>query len=263
MTKAPVTVLQSYEAASTPAWISRYLDSVRSWAAERGYRYRFSPAFFDRAPAWFKERCAPETGPLTDVARLYLMQELFDAGEEFVLWVDADVLVFDPAALAIDPATGFTVIEEVTVWEDAQGRGFATPRGVNGALLGSRRAHPMFLRYFEAVEDTVRAHPEGPIARTIAGPRLLTTLTDGASIERLTSVGLFTPEILVQIATGRQTLPRLFAHRFGHRVAAANLCHFFRGEVPAAAVDRFDAAMLAAIDLLVQSRGEVVNRHLA
>jgi hypothetical protein len=239
------------------------MDSVRGWAAEHGHAYRFSPRFFDRAPAWFKQRCAPETGPLTDVARLYLMQELFDAGEEFVVWVDADVLVFDPSAFEIAPRSGFTVIEEVTVGEDALGREFVSPRGVNGAVLGARRSHPMFRRYFDEVENVVRNHPAGPIPRTIAGPVLLTRLTQGAAIDRLTTVGLFTPGLLAQIAAGQERLPRLFARQFGHRVAAANLCHFIRGEVPASSVDRYDAVMQAAIDCLIRSRGEVVNRHLS
>jgi len=263
LTHRPVTILQAYEAPGTPEWISRCLGSVRDWAASRGHGYRFSSTFFDRVPAWFRERCHPETGPLTDIARLVLMRELFDEGADFVAWIDADVLVFDPDALVVEHAAGFTVIEEVTVLEDAQGRGSVSPRGVNGALLGARQAHPMFGRYVEAVENVVRQHPAGPIPRTIAGPQLLTELTRGASIDRLTTVGLFTPGILAHIASGEARLPRLFARSFGHRVAAANLCHFFRGEVAAGSVNRYDAIMQAAIDRLLLTRGEIVNRHLS
>lgn len=257
----PVAIVQSFEG-NAPRWIWRCVDSVRAWAAQKGFEYRISPTFFDRVPPWFAQKCAPEKGPLTDLARLCLMQELFDEGAEFVAWVDADVLVFDPQAFDLACGRGFTVIEEVTILVDGAGGASASPRGVNGAVLGAARDNPMFARYREAVESVVRDHEGGRIPRTIAGPRLLTRLTEGQPVDRLTSVGLFTPAILTHIANGRRHLPRFFAERFGHPVAAANLCHFFREEIAPATRAKYDAVMEAAIDRLLASRGEVVNRYV-
>jgi hypothetical protein len=199
---------------------------------------------------------------MTDIARLYMMQEQFDRGADRVVWIDADVIVFDPDHLALDTGAAFFGIEEITVLVASDGRIAASPVGVNGALLGARRGSELFAAYLKAAEEEVRDCPDKVPPRTIAGPVLLTKLAGKQPIACLTSVGLFTPAILADIAAGQSRLPAFFARSFGHRVAAANLCHFFRGLIPGASAAHYDAIMLKAIDVLLQTRGEVVNRHL-
>jgi hypothetical protein len=112
------------------------------------------------------------------------------------------------------------------------------------------------------MEAEVRDHPDPVLPRTLCGPVLLTKLAATHKIDCLTTIGLFTPAILADIATGQSRMPAAFARAFGHQVAAANLCHFYRDIVPDTATVRYDAMMLKAIDVLVHTRGEVVNRHL-
>lgn len=255
-------ILQAYESESTPAWILRCMQSVREWAALRGYDYRFSPLLFDRIPDWFRQRCAPGIGPLTDLGRLCLMQALFDEGAEDVVWIDADVLVFDPVNFHVPDRPGFLVIDEVMVGPDANGVPGALPRSVNGAVLGATRGHPLFDTYRSAIEAVVRNAPPGSVPRTIAGPQLLTALDRAHPIDRLTTVGLFTPAIMSDLAHGREGMPRFFSRTFGHRVAAANLCHFYRDTLAPGQAPRYDDFMLDVIGRLIESRGEIVNRHL-
>ena len=233
---------------------------MRDWAALHGYAYNFSPEFWRYAPDWFRERCATEFGPVTDVARLYMMQEQFNSGAECVVWIDADVLVFDPENLNINTQADFFGIAEVVVLSFPDGTTKVSPMGINGALLGARSGSALFNVYLDAVESVVRDYPDKILPRTVAGPLLLTKLATTHHIECLTSVGLFTPNILNEIALGQVRLPTLFAKSFAHRVAAANLCHFVRDLFPNVA--QYDAVMHKALDNLIGSKGEVVNRHL-
>jgi hypothetical protein len=258
-----MVIVQAYEAATTPPWIQRCLQSVKAWAEGAGFAYRFSPTLFDRIPEWFRQHCAPEIGPLTDLGRLCLMQALFDEGEEAVVWVDADVLVFDPAGLHVPRRPGFLVIDEVTVGSEPNGTPVISERGVNGALLGASRGNATFDAYRQAIESVVREAPAGKVPRTVAGPQLLTQLAKQHAMERLTTVGLFTPAMLADLAHGKENLPRAFSLAFGHRVAAANLCHFFRDMLLERSVPVYDDAMMQAIDRLLESRGEIVNRYLS
>jgi len=262
MSPERVCILQAYEAPSVPRWIQCCLDSVRDWAAPHSYDYRFSTEFWRYVPDWFRERCGAETGPMTDVARLYMMREQFDRGAELVVWVDADVVVFDPDCLRVDTTAEFFGIEEVTVFATPDGKIHQSPRGVNGAVLGAHHRSTMFERYLTATESVVRDYPDAVLPRTLAGPVLLTKLAETHTIGCLKTVGLFTPAILRDIASGEARLPAAFARGFGHKVAAANLCHFYRGVLPGSSTAMYDAIMLKAIDVLMKTRGEAVNRHV-
>jgi len=238
------------------------MQSVQEWATLRGYEYRFSPLLFDRIPDWFRQRCAPGIGPLTDLGRLCLMQSLFDEGAEDVIWIDADVLVFDPANFTVPARPGFLVIDEVTVGPDSKGAPAASARSVNGAVLGASRGHPVFDTYRSAIESLVRNAPPGPVPRTIAGPRLLTALDRAHPMDRLTTVGLFTPAIMSDLSHGREGMPKFFSQTFGHRVAAANLCHFYRDTLARQHAPLYDDFMLDVIGRLLDSRGDIINRYL-
>lgn len=262
MSVPPIVILQSYSAPSTPRWIARCLASVRDWAAARGYAYLFTDRFFEAVPDWFRAICGPETGPMTDIARLVLMQRLFDGGAAFVVWMDADLLVFDPDRLAVDPAHGFFGIRERALLFEPGCGPVVGPEAINGAMLGAARDDPRFALYRAAVEEVVRRHPGGPIARTIAGPRLLTQMAAAHPFAAVDHVGLLTPAMIGEIAAGGTRLCDLYIAAFGSPLAAANLCHFFRDVVDAEQRARFDDAMERAIGLLLESRGGVVNRLL-
>ncbi|MGF7147980.1 hypothetical protein FHS96_001589 [Sphingomonas zeicaulis] len=255
----PITILQSYEAPSTPVWIARCLDSVRRWADAHGYGYSFTDRFFAAVPHWFRTICGPETGPMTDIARLVLMQRLFDRGAGFVVWIDADVLIFDPDALTIDPTLGFFGIRERALLLDNDRRPTIGPENVNGAILGSTPDNPRFATYRWAVEEVVRRHTDGPIPRTIAGPRLLTRMATRHPFVAIDHVGLLTPAMITEIAAAGSDLCRRYMTAFGSPLAAANLCHFYRDAVNEDRRRRFDAAMDHAISLLVETRGGVIN----
>ena len=96
-------VYQSYRTQNVPGWIQQCLRIVPIWARAQGYEYRFfDEALFDRLPAWFRKRVSHRILPMSDLARLLLARELLDEGFDRVVWVDADVLIFDIKQFSVD-----------------------------------------------------------------------------------------------------------------------------------------------------------------
>src|SRR5271155_4687165 len=89
-------VFQSYRTQNVPKWIVGCMETARGWAGMRGFDYQFlDDRFFDRVPAEFRARTTDKL-ILTDIARLLVTRELLEGGYERVVWIDADVAVFDP-----------------------------------------------------------------------------------------------------------------------------------------------------------------------
>jgi hypothetical protein len=68
---------------------------------------------------------------------------------------------------------------------------------------------------------------------TDASSRFLTSLGEHLRFPLITSVGLLSPWLLHDIATGRRELARRHTRDFGYPVRAANLCLSARGAVSA------------------------------
>lgn len=262
--KPTTVILQVYESTDLPIWIERCIGTVKQWSEAKGFAYKFlREGFFSRSPDWFRERCGAQTGPVTDLSRVLLMQDLFDEGYETVIWIDADVLIFDAPTFKIEITKGFLAIYEVTLHVRTNGEVNVTGPTVNGAVLGAVRDHPVLNFYRHAIEETVRNFPHHEIPRTVAGPTLLTRIAQIVPLECITTVGLFTPAMLQEIAQGGDRLCRIFSERFGYAVAAANLCHFFRGEIVPAQRQALDQLTLLAIERLLETRGAYINRFLS
>lgn len=248
-------ILQAYEADRRPAWIDACLASVRRWSEANGFGYHFTTDFFGRIPGWFRDACGAETGPLTDLARVLLMEEQLAPGRT-VVWVDADVLAFDPAALAL-PDVGFFAIDEVSVLRDPASGRPQLGRGINGALLGATQGDPRLALYRSAIGQVVRDRADGSIPRTIAGPVLLTHLAERLAIDRIGNVGLLTPLMIDELHHGAPDLVRTLMLATGRRLAAANLCHFAAALAPDRAY--YDMVMERVIERLLATRGALLN----
>jgi hypothetical protein len=101
-------VYQSYRSSGSPAWIDRCLASVREWAEARAYHYVFvGDELFDLV----RLGTGKESGqilPITDLARLELAARFLAEGYERAVWIDADVLVFNPQRFEINVNNSFT-----------------------------------------------------------------------------------------------------------------------------------------------------------
>ena len=98
---SPVLVLQS-ATAQAPAWQQRCMGSVQALAADRGYAYRFlGDELFEQVPDWYLEKVRGRMPIAADLGRLQWIERLLSKGYSWVLWFDADVLIFAPNLLDV------------------------------------------------------------------------------------------------------------------------------------------------------------------
>ncbi len=253
-------VVQSYRTTDVAGWIGRCLASVRSWAAP-GCDYEFvDDRLFDYAPPWVRQRCGAEILPVTDIARLYLMRERLRQGWERVVWIDADVLVFAPERFVLDDRLPYALCRELWLHESGP-QALETSEWVNNAVIVMTPGQPLLDFWLFAAEEILRTHPPGPVGKLIVGTHLLTDLAKAMPLRVLNDVGLFSPPVIRDLARGGGPAARAWAQRFGHPIAAANLCASLQDrEAGGARVDEAD--LERAVDTLLKSRGAMLDARV-
>lgn len=251
-------VFQSYRTVDVPHWIVRCLESVRQWAGRLALEYRFyDDAIFEQVPSWYREAVKERMLPMSDLARLITAQALLETNDR-VIWIDADVLVFDPYSLHIEGSAGFAVCSEV--WVRKQWGAPVGERRVNNAVMLFDRGNPFLEFFIHATKERVRQNV-GSLSDWVGGPEFLTPLNRIMPLPRIEGVGLFSPLVMHGIANDDARWVERYAVDFGCRVQAANLC----GSAAGKQIDDIlmtDDLYHAVIDALIESRGEVVNRYM-
>lgn len=252
-------VYQSYRTTAVAPWITRALGTVRRWAQDRGFAYALvDDALFDTVPAWFRERVGGHKVIMSDLGRLHLGKRLLERYDR-AIWVDADVVVFDPDRLDLDVRAGYALCREGWLSRTAEGQLSWSSR-VNNMVLVLGRDNPFVDFYIHACESIVR-EARGPVGNLDIGTRFLTILSQAMPIPQLTSVTVLSPLLLAAIRAGDDALLEIYMKRLGAPVRAANLCHSFRGQrVDGVLVD--DALFEAVTDRLIATRGEMLNRYV-
>lgn len=256
--RQPITVvLQSFRTHDVPPWLPACLHSVRGWAQQQGWQWRFmDDAFFGLAPDWARQRCAGNLYALTDLCRLLWAERTLAEGAGCVVWADADVLVFEPQRLRWPAGQGHGFARELFLPVDGQGRTGPPQHGINNALMGFEAGDPVLADYRAACEQALRSAPAGPLPRTALGPALLAALGRARPLQVIEGVGLFTLAQMQAIAQGPgqadgQALLAATLHHSHTAPAAANLCHFLRNATPPAQRPGFDALYGLAVQRLL------------
>ncbi|RZL52160.1 MAG: hypothetical protein EOP70_17305 [Variovorax sp.] len=223
-----ILVVQSWFGAKL-SWIECCLASVEGWAGAAGACYlRLDDALFDPLPGWAHDAARGARLALTDYARLLWLRRLLGAAER-VIWLDADVLVFDPAGLVF-PDAPFALARERWIWREA-GTVRAEERVSNAAMLFSR-AGGLLDWYVAACETILRDAPR-PLNRTALGPQLLTALQAQRPVPLIDSIATLSPAVMADLlAGGGEALADHQAH-WPARVAAAHLCRSLGGTTDA------------------------------
>lgn len=250
-------VCQSYRVQDMPGFIRRCLDTVSDWAARRGFDYRFEgDEFLDRAPGWYRDKVDGDTLPMSDLARLMWARALLGAGARRVIWIDADVVVFDPDNFAIPDGLDYAFCREV--WLRRGGRDkLLAAEGIHNAVCLFAVGNAFLDFYIHACEEIVRG-ADGPVLSHQVGPDFLGRVADVIGPRLLTNVGLFSPIVTADIAKGGGRATTAYRRAFGHPVQAANLCASFLDR-PEDGFTLTVKIMTRAIDRLLETRGAVVN----
>ncbi len=255
-------VLQSWPPTRLAPWLERCVGSVADWAALRGYRYRYvDDRLLDIVPAWYRERCGMQRLAVTDLGRLLLMREaLADADCERVVWVDADVLVFDPQRFTADARDDAAFSRECWIWRDAQGA-VKSVTGINNALMAMRRGTPLLDFYIRACERIVAETPADKLQHNDVGTVFLSRLGQAMPLALVPGMELFSPALVADIAAGGGEVVATFARGMPRAVACANLCRSLVGK-PIWGVTLDERDLDRAVERLLADRGELLNRHL-
>ena len=232
------------------------METVPQWAMKQGYEYRFfDDSFFDRVPDWFKKRVRQLILPMSDLARLIVARELLDSGFDRVIWVDADVVIFDLERFNVDVNGNSALCRELWLGETNDGAMQIYPR-VNNAVAMFTRESKLLDFYIEAGQEFIRNKP-GRIDRADLGTVFLSRLHTLAHFSLLSNVCMISPWFLTDIANGPGDLSRRYMEHAKKPVYAANLC----GSLFGANANEDDVEKV--IDKLLVTKGQVLNQYVA
>lgn len=216
-------VYQSFRDTNRSGWIETCLASVRDWAERQGFDYRFyGDEFLDLVPAWYREKASGRLPIVTDLARLLAARSYLAEGFDRVIWLDADVLVFDPERLRIDLTVEFAFGREIWVQKTASGR-LRAYRNVHNAICVFVKNNS-FLDFYIHACQSVLSRLEGGVPPQIVGPKLLTSLHNLVGFELIDEVGMFSPLVIGDILGGGGPALDLLLKRSSGSLCAANLC---------------------------------------
>ena len=217
-------VFQSQNPTRVTAWMARCLQSVRDWAGANGYDYEYhDDALFAGLPDRYRAQAGERTPILADLARLLWAEKYLASGVDRVVWLDADVLVFDPWALSVDIESRCAFGREVWVQRDTRGQ-LRAYRNVHNAVCVFR-AGSVELPYLSQVTGAIieRADPDY-IAPQMVGPKLLSALHSISGFELIHAVGGASPIVLADIVAGGGAALARMLQLTQQPPAALNLC---------------------------------------
>jgi hypothetical protein len=243
-------VYQSFRTHDVPSWIDACMRSVRDWAAGKGFAYRFyDDRLFDRLPAWYRAIGFANLLPHTNLARLLVARELLADGFERTLWVDADVLVFDPEPFHITIDRDFAFSREVRF---KNSNGEIAPRArVNNSLT-------LFVRGNSFLDYCIWAHEElarrGLVTQHGTTTRFLSALDKAIPLPIVEGAGLLSPPVMHDLLHGNGALARRYAIAHGPPLRAVNLGASLCG-VEHDGLLHHAADYSATVELLLAERG--------
>lgn len=251
-------VYQSFRTERVPGWIATCMGTVRAWAESKAYEYRFvDDSFFELAPAWFRERCAGEICPVTDLARLVMARDLLKSGYDRTVWVDADMLVFAPQALSVDTPEPYAFCFEVWAFRDATGQ-VQFRRSANNSISMFSKGCLQLDFFIDAALRIAASQPR--VHKLSIGALFLTGLAQLVPTPLLNNVGLFSPLLMNDIA-GAERFLAAYGAQLPAPIASANLCGSLVGLTMEGAMAQ-DDVYCAVVDKCLATHGDVVNRHV-
>ncbi len=225
-------LLQSFHTGDVPEWITQCLSSAHAWAEDKGWTYRFiDDALFDFVPNTIRPKLSDYPPMMADIARLEWMKHVLES-ERFadrVVWLDADVFVFAPAVIDIDPAFDFAVGRQVWVQQDDD-QDLKVYRQVHNAVLTFKRGSPLLEFLVYSIMRMAR-RLEQISSPQMFGPKLLTALHNITGFDVIESVGMASPLVLHDLAQGEGVAFDHLMEASEHPIGALNLCSSYRGQI--------------------------------
>lgn len=222
-----ILVLQSASPDVAP-WQQYCMASVQNWADARGYTYRLlGDELFEQVPDWYLAKVRGRMPIAADLGRLQWAEQLLQDGFDWVLWFDADVLIFAPGALSLNLSRGCIFGQEHWVQPKAPGsRQWRVRRNIHNAFAGFPSNCVVLPFLIDLMLRMMKRADPDHIAPQMMGPKLLSSLHTLADFEHLPEIGALSPDVLRDVAGDQPLLGALDAlcARQPKPLVAANLC---------------------------------------
>ncbi len=205
-----------------PPWLSSLMELTRSRATECGLGYERIPdaEFLSLAPTSVSAKVTESILPVTDIARLLLIDEMHSAGAERVTWIDADVVHLRPLhhATALEPYP-LALTHETWIQELADGRATVNYR-VNNSFTSASRSRA----FTHLIEETLSAADieVGPLGKCDLGTYLLTRLHQRNAFRLNLHIANLSP-LLKRSSEDSPTTVDMFIRALPARVDAVNI----------------------------------------
>ena len=258
MMRSDTIVIQTFRNHTVPAWIRRCLNSVQEWARLHKHDYSLAgDEFYDLCGQEYLARGNKNPQAITNLARLVATRQLLDSSYQRVIWMDADMFVFDPANLVFDfPAedltTGYAFGREV--WLDRNSAGavhVTSPAAHNAATFFTRGAVDLdmlitLIRHIDAKRQIVSNYQ--------VGVRLLRGLQYSLMFPTLSHLGVFSPILLRALAERDEKVLMSYSQAYRYRACAGNLCFSLSHEITEGLIWR-------VMDNLEAGAGNAINKY--
>ena len=169
-----------------------------------GYDYRsMGDELFDTVPDWYMRKVRGRMPIAADLARLQWMQRFLRGDYDWVIWMDADMLVFAPDLLSLDLTRACTFGQEhwVQAKSGDQGR-WEVRKNIHNAFAAFPADCPVLPFLVDIILRMMRRVDADHIAPQMMGPKLLSNLHNLASFDYRADIGALSPEVLSTIAEG-------------------------------------------------------------
>jgi hypothetical protein len=241
-----VIVFQSH-AKNPPIWIRRCTLSVREWTKRLGWNYRLlGDELFRGVPLAISLKARSRL-PLADLGRLLWAKRLLQDWDR-VIWLDSDVLVFDPNSFGIATDNEDLVCREILIQRRVGSAEVDALFGHNPTALMFGRKSPLLDEWLQAIENHAARSPG--FGDADFGREMLAGIARKRPLTAIESIGHFNAAILREIHGSSGAALRKLMECARAPLAAGNLCGHYR--LPPKAYDRI-------IDRLIDSRGDIVN----
>ena len=214
-------VIQSHRLPLPCAWLQPCLDSVASWAREKGYDYRFvDDQIFDLLEPGLVEKTRAQLVIASDLARLKSLQQGLLEGYACVVWCDADFLIFKADDFIL-PEADFALGREVWVQPGEPGKLRAYVKVHNAFLMFRQGNH--FLDFYTDTAERLLGLNQGRMPPQFIGPKLLTALHNIALCPVMETAGMLSPSVMRDLLAGEGQALNLFYQKSPAALAGANL----------------------------------------
>ena len=253
-------IFQSCHALGRAEWLKSCLHSTQAWAEACGYDYYLTgDEMFELLPEWYLKKTPSRKAPAADLGRLLLARQYLERGYQRVIWLDADVYIFDPDHFEINVLSGYAFGREVWVQPDNKKKG-----GIK-AYWNAHNALCIFVDnnnfldfYIDSCLSIMKNVEADHFPAQLVGPKFLTALHHLVQFPLLDEVGMVSPLVASDLVKGKGPALDLMLKKLKGPMRAANLCSSLIG-THIDGVDLSERLIEACIEALKSCKGSGLN----